>query len=523
MREGGFLMLRILIVDDEKIERECIKLLIERNNFNLEIAEAENGQNALEHIQANEIDILFTDIKMPFMDGLELSARAREINPNIKIVIYSGFGEFSYAQKAIKLDVIHYILKPVNINEFTDVMNEVIQLCNKEELERKKFNELMEGYKKGISYEKEKTLMNILQGEFFSEDSEKEEAYYNYFIGENVILTMFEFGSRFFDSYGLHFKETLEKNINYKIEYLNLNEYQSIVFIKTGQYIPERWLLSDVGQQLKQIIKDEYDTDVCIVFGKSINCIKDLRLEYSKIEQLLESRFFYSGSLVLFTEYDSTLKGEWAQDISGIITDINKNITLNNYYEVKKGVDYLFYSLRSNRSFSVVYVKYICIEIAKKMLENDKGKDMVKFQKLIEQIYQTQNISELKGMLLDLVEKQNTKDSDTIASGNDVVQKVVEIIKKEYMKDISLESIAERIYLTPSYLSHLFKKETGSGIMKYLTLYRLEKAKDFLSNTNTKIVDISKDTGYTNFAYFCSLFKNYYGITPSEFRKKGAK
>ena len=114
-------MYKALIVDDEKIEREGIKFLIETMGLNLNTAEAENGVKAMDYLQAHEVDILFTDIRMPFMDGLALAAKAKKLNPKLKVIV-SAYGDFEYAKQAIQIHVVHYLLKPVEVAEFLEVV-----------------------------------------------------------------------------------------------------------------------------------------------------------------------------------------------------------------------------------------------------------------------------------------------------------------------------------------------------------------------------------------------------------------
>lgn len=122
--------MKILLVDDEKTEREGIAFLIKKFNLPLTVAEAVNGKAALEYIQKNnDVDILLTDVKMPFMDGLELAKRVNEFNPGIVIIIFSAYGEFDYAKKACEANAVNYLLKPIEIEEFSQVMNRVMDIC----------------------------------------------------------------------------------------------------------------------------------------------------------------------------------------------------------------------------------------------------------------------------------------------------------------------------------------------------------------------------------------------------------
>ena len=120
-------MYTLLIADDEKIEREGIKFLLQNYKDQLEIIEAINGKQAYEILSRKKVDILLTDIKMPFMNGIELTKKARELHPNLKIILFSGYSEFEYAREAIQMGVLNYILKPVNPEEFDLVIKNIIK------------------------------------------------------------------------------------------------------------------------------------------------------------------------------------------------------------------------------------------------------------------------------------------------------------------------------------------------------------------------------------------------------------
>jgi two-component system response regulator YesN len=131
---GSQSMFRILLVDDQPIEIETIRMLINQYQLPLEVADARNGEEALQFLKENPIDILFTDIRMPFMDGLELSRNALALYPSLKVIIYSAYSEFEYAKQAIKLRVFDYTLKPIEVDPFLEVMRAVIAECESEQL-----------------------------------------------------------------------------------------------------------------------------------------------------------------------------------------------------------------------------------------------------------------------------------------------------------------------------------------------------------------------------------------------------
>ena len=148
-------MTNVLIVDDEKIEREGLKYLLSREEGERKVFEASNGKQALQIIRTEDIQLILTDIKMPHMDGLELSRRAKEENPALQIVNFSGYSDFSFAQEAIRYGVTEYILKPVNPEDF----HKVIQKAEKE-IDRRKKKESQEI--KGKNFLQQYFLQNYL-------------------------------------------------------------------------------------------------------------------------------------------------------------------------------------------------------------------------------------------------------------------------------------------------------------------------------------------------------------------------
>lgn len=130
-------MYRILIVDDEAIERETICFLLQKFHFDLDVSQAGNGKEALRILSEQQFDILFTDIKMPFIDGLTLADQAKKLCPDIEVIIFSGYGDFQYAKKALTLRAFDYILKPINPQEFRETISAIIEYIRHREVSRR--------------------------------------------------------------------------------------------------------------------------------------------------------------------------------------------------------------------------------------------------------------------------------------------------------------------------------------------------------------------------------------------------
>lgn len=219
-------MIRILIVDDEKIERNGIKFLLKQLHMEAQIREAVNGVKALEALEEEPADILLTDIKMPFMDGLTLAENVVEKYPQTKMVIFSGYGEFEYARKAMKSGVNSYILKPVDPEEFRSTMEKVLQEIEGERLED-------ERKEKNRNFVKEHVILSLLNGAA-PEDLAKSLGDMGSleYVQDFQNMMLLEFDREFFGRTGLDFLENLREEMNEPFLYLNMNPQQGIILLE---------------------------------------------------------------------------------------------------------------------------------------------------------------------------------------------------------------------------------------------------------------------------------------------------
>lgn len=515
-------MYRILVVDDEIAERDGLRFLIEEYKLPLIVVEATDGEAAWKYLQENPVDILMTDIKMPFMDGLQLTAKARAIYSGLKIIIFSAYDQFEYAKEAIKLNVIYYILKPVIVDEFLDVMNRVIELCEEESVRKSKEAVLSKQYEKIEHYEKERLLLGLINGSQIYEGMIDRLRQAGIDFGNKCIqLVMFDFKTKFFEEKS-YFSSILEKYIGMEYEFVNLNEKQSMLFLKKGDKVGNEVVTPEIWEEIKGEIQSQYRVEVCIVVGQWLKGIDSIHAEYVRIEQTLDYKFFFDGSIVLSTGNSSNEMTLLIKDIDQAIKKVYENIDTGDYSSAEKWVDILFETIRQQGSFSSLYLKYTCMEITQKLLKKLEMKVSNQVMEKVEKVFRSETLSQLKNQILSVfaeVKEENTHLNDEFS--NKVIVKSLSIIHESYMTDISLESIAEKVYLSPAYLSNIFKKATGQSLIKYLTAYRLEKAREMLDNTNMKIADVAQKAGYTNFSYFCWVFRTYFGVSPTKFRESG--
>lgn len=274
-------MYRILVVDDERIEREGIKYLLAEDKEEKTVFEAADGRQALNILGKEEIDILLTDVKMPHMDGLELTRRAREKYPDLKIIIFSGYGDFSFAQEAIHYGVTDYILKPVDPEQFEETMKKVERdIAGKWNQEKQK------------SREKDFLRQYFLQNYLYS-GSEKilkkaEEVLDLNEWNKWHCAIMIETGTDFFDSAKDVLEEGIFKELRREFFYLNLNARQSVLLF-CDMYCDYTLVANSIYLYLKR----EYEVKFHLAVSSKFEGYQKLPSVMEQLEQLMEEKFYH--------------------------------------------------------------------------------------------------------------------------------------------------------------------------------------------------------------------------------------
>ncbi|MCJ8012653.1 response regulator [Paenibacillus sp. KQZ6P-2] len=514
------MMYKMLVVDDDRSEREGVKFLTKQFNWELEIAEADCGETALAYIRDNcDIDILLTDIRMRELDGLQLAQQVKQLSPHTKIIFMSAYGEFEYAQKAIDLKAIHYILKPVEIGEFMRVVSNVIQMCDEDRQEKMKNERIQEVYWKGIRYEKQKFLYDLIQGRgvIVEEDSETSGTVIHFSGYRYMRMLMIHAGSRFFDLIDLDAEALLTEMTGGKADFVNLNEVQSVLLYE-GKPEETEDVMKQMGTLLVELFKEKYSVDVTLIISGLIENLGQITSEYNLMETMLASKFFMEQGAVLYTGEVITGDRDVSLYTHHVLMDMMawlKEIEVDS-----SKIALLIEMLQEGKTVSENYVKFVCTELLKSILGRPTQQNVNGYMMSLERINHASSLIELLKVMQSITEDLVLNVERPQELLRRVIEDVVRIIDREYSSELTLESIARQVYLSPGYLSRLFKKYKGKSIIKHITSIRLERAGELLLTTNKKITDIGKEVGYPNFAYFSSLFKNCYGKTPSQYREE---
>ena len=501
-------MYRVLIADDEKIEREGIKFLLSQEEGEFEIHEASNGKQALNILRSQEIDFLLTDIKMPHMDGLELAGKVSQENPELQIVIFSGYSDFSFAQAAMRYGVKDYVLKPVDPDTFHNTINKVkCEIANTKNRQRKE------------AKEKNFLLQYFLQTYLYSGKEEIIEKAGDILDSSNLeqwhCAILIESDKTFFDMVSDEIDEELMEGLHRKFFYLNLNTRQSILFF-SDVYCDYQL----VAKHLYDLLKQKYSGSFHLAVSSRFEGHEALPEILSQLEQTMEEKFYHPDThIFISSEADDSMPVNAETQDSQLMEKISEDITRKDVEQLKKHFDCLVKKYENDTRFSAMYVKFVFSNVIQELFQENQFSEERKLDHEIERLYSCTDLKQILAITQENIKEYEEFLERSMNGSRDEVAAVKNYIYQHYAEDLSLETLAEKVYLSSGYLSFIFKKETGMNLNRFIRVVRMEKAKDLLCSSNMKVAQVSEQVGIPNVSYFCRSFREYYGSSPESYRK----
>lgn len=499
--------MNILIADDEKIEREGIRYLLSLEKGERRIFEAANGKQAMQILRTENIDMILTDIKMPVMDGLELARRAKELFPEIRIVIFSGYNDFTFAQEAIRYGVTDYILKPVDPDNFHEIIEKAEKNMRERQAEEnreiRRQNFLQQYFLQNYLYSGKKEILEKA-GEFVDLDK---------WNGWHCAI-LIETDTAFFDTAEENFPGELQKELRRVFFYLNLNERQSLLLF---QDVYCDYLL--VANHLYTFLKRNYMVRIYLSVSRKFDGCECLPEILGQLEQQMEEKFYHPEKHIFSCEEEELkmVAGE-VQD-SQLMQMISEDISRKDTEQLWKHFECLKEKYSSNTQFSAMYIKFVFSNVIQELFQENQFADEHRLEQEIDRLYSCGNIMDILKVTEDNIREYEKFLERSMSESRNEVAAVKNYIYQHYGEDLNLEMLAEKVYLSSGYLSFIFKKETGMNLNRFIKVFRMEKAGEFLRDTNMKVAQISEKVGFANVSYFCRSFREYYGCSPESYRK----
>lgn len=502
-------MYNILIVEDEVIERSVIKYLIKQNSFDLHIYETDNGKDALDLLHNEPIDILMTDIRMPIMDGLKLTEKAKQLYPDIPIIFFSNYSDFSYVKKALKLHAANYIMKPIDPDEFKTTISNILSYIQEQESKRIRSQKQLHIIQNHILYKLiNHTSMKYLRSLYPQIDFSFAYSVHRLilFQMERDYFHMLPAEDEAFFSY-----ETLLPSGSH---FINLNPAQNILLLTdSGRH--DSWY-ENLADKLSDHILKKCQINCHIAVSRMIGSPDELSFAYEETERKLIENLF-AGSHLPIAKDDSDNIPETAD---AILNQLRIDIQVKDSISLRSHIKLMIDTVKSDRGYSQLYFRFLCTSVLNILLDGFPEEKDKYFDDYAAIISRSVHIAPIETLLLRLTDQLITFFENEPITPLQTLRQVKQYIHNHYAEDLSLEILAKKVYLSPSYLSKLFIEHNGSGINKYIKKVRMEKAKDLLLNTPLSVKEISKRVGYSSDSYFCKSFFKDFEVTPDRFRNQ---
>lgn len=500
--------MKILLVDDEREERDGIEFLIQKYRYPLSVAQASNGARALEYMEQNPVDILFTDVKMPVMDGLALAKAVNERYPQTKIIIFSAYGEFEYARKALEANAVSYLLKPIEIDEFRSVIEKAIQMIAEQD-EQKKARQVQS------SRNRQNLLFRVLTGAVLSEQ-DRETLSLELFQNGGCRLVYVEFADNFFEKWEELFLHYLRMYLGEQTEYINMLQNEAYLLIREKKLLDKEYLKQQIIKLSKDVAADT-KTDLTVIVSRSVDAVSLFEQETAGIREILRE-FFGFGNQIIWTG-GQMVQEHYSSDVDAIRRQLHLAIEAEHYELIRRYARELAEAVTSSHKVSRIYVQNIFYTVFQKMYDRSPNIQNERILNASEEIFYAKSARGMVDYFIQSMDEMTEALEEKATDDSQEIQKIKRLVEKEYMKDINLGYVAERVHLAPAYVSYIFKRETGQTLIKYITEIRMERARLLLEEDKLKIVQIARACGYENQSYFNRAFKNYFGRTPKQYKE----
>ncbi len=530
----------VILVDDEEEVRQAIINKLDWNAAGFEVVGyAENGEEALELAENLRPDVVMTDIHMPFMDGLTMCKKLKEISKNTKIIIFSGYDEFEYAQEAIKLEVEEYILKPIDATKLKVVFERIKKSLDEEIEEKRNIESLKSYYYASLPIMKEQFMGNLLEGKLEeSKIDELKKLYDNNFCAPfyGVAVLRSEALNRennnksseevmYNQLLPVSLKQIVDENLENSFEYRSFIYLEWVVVIAMFNYAHE---ISKVLNQINQICKITarvLNVNTSAGIGRVSNSLMGLSHSYASAKSAFEYRILLEPNQAIYIQDIEPKSEERISIDENEIQNIMKDIKVGSKEELQKSINNMLIKVKYSKismsqlqlSLMEIFVEIIRLgRVYEVDIEQVTGADF----NLYQDISKFDTLEAIGNWLLDtcmqvrrLIRRERTDTAKLITD------KAVEYILENYSnQELSVDTICGMLNVSPTYFSTIFKKETAMGFVNYLTKVRMEQALRLLNTTSEKAYAIAGQVGYAEPNYFSYVFKKEYGISPSKYR-----
>ncbi|UOQ85056.1 response regulator transcription factor [Gracilibacillus salinarum] len=526
-------MYKVMLVDDDYPTIEFLSETIDWEALGMELLSThENGLQAYESAKEEMPDILVTDIGMPKMDGIELTKKLKQMKDNLQVAIISCHNEFSYAQQALKLDVQDYILKEsLNPDDLVDILLQCKQQLDRDITKLVEVKQLQHKVKMNSDIENQKLLRQLIQGSSkrFLEVLHKQTAYIPV---QFSIMNFYKVKENYISEDTLQFailnvlQEMTEQQQSQEMVCVHYEGNKGFVFypyqvtIKHDSYGELRNLLKSLQEALKQFL----EIDLTFLIGREAGA-ETLRPEILSLLRN-ETQLFYATSSAILTIDEQMERKAFNQEMFSYYQEVTSQLkqalferSLTDFSRyLEKWIQFCMEKQFHPKVVKEWFLRMV-LDVNMRLRTMPYLPSNYHVETLQEEVFVLHSIYELQEWLQDYAKKCLDETAQQLKNNyhKDVLEACY-YVSHHLHKKLSLDEVAEHLYLNSSYFSRLFKKEMQVTFVEYVKQRKVERAKELLEVTDDSVGNICDQLGYDNQSYFIKVFKKLVGCTPLEFR-----
>ena len=525
--------MKMIIIDDEIGIANSIKSIFDWSKLGIEeVFVFDLAVDALTRIKDGDIDILMTDIRMPEMDGLELSRRAIEITPEMKIIMCSGFDDFEYAQAAMRIGVMEYLLKPVTVEEVTAAVKRAADKRHQEKLR----NRIKTEYESNMDIYIQ-NAKNMLSARFIQKNTPlKEDELKKYF----EILGMKDFPQTgCVACIRIMVKDNNEPwNMPQDFPLLCFaidNVLNEILVDKGSSFYDgsnstvllmfgEKEKYPEFVERCVNALRTTLGIEMSVGVGEITDDVSSMYNSYCSALAACQHGAFYKKSGICSID-DIKISYSYPEKLEKQLIEGIAFVNSKKDYDIETVINEYFEEIKKNANIPAEDIKTICnnilIACAKRLLSLDKRGEAPVISRWLEKSGEIETIDDLRQNLVHHMQKaRELIDSWSNDKSELMVEEAKKYIDEHISEDLSLETISRMFFFSTRYFAKLFKEYTGKNYSDYVNYRKMENAKQYLINTDFSIGEIGRKVGYEDQGHFCRNFKKYIGVNPSEYRKR---
>lgn len=532
------------MVDDEINVIEGLKVSVDwqKHGFKI-ICTAVNGEEGCSKAIEQKPDLIITDITMPKLDGFGMAEEIRKKLPDVNIIFLTCHEDFSFAKKAVNLNIDEYLLKDtMTREEIYTALDKIKNRIEDRRLKKKNANELSIELNRNRRKLSEILINELLKNEMADmSDFENRLSIYNYNLSKQkfipAILTIDRYiqlvsGSMFNKDCELIqlavlnvVEELLKKYEIGEIFPKGENEYVIVFNYNPNLKYSIFEKITAISREIQSYIRDVFKTTCTIYLGSQLGTVHEVKRAYDELLCLKNYRFYQpDGGILIYSKREYTAINIDFNYVNELIKEFERHLEALNL-ELLTHLEYIFFEKVVNERIIAADVKMV-VERLLGSLNKSIEKNGYMYHQVIsddieEQLYNMDSVYELKEAFhVYLLNAYNVLKKNAMYTCIPEMRKILNYISEHLQEDISLETMASYVNMNSSYFSRYFKCKTGGNFVDFLAGMRIEKAKELLVNTDFSIEEISILVGHVNKAYFTKVFKKVTGMNPGEFRKK---